>query len=213
MSTIEAQMQAIRVRLPRVATIIEPGACDGQSTERLSQLFESGRYYLIEPDARNVIRLRRMTKILRKRHPGITYDVTQGAIGGHTGVTVFHPAAADFYGSGSIHAPTDKLRRNYPDVAFEAPCEVPCWTLDDFCAMKGITGDVDLIWADVQGAEKDLVRHGQRTLARTRLLNLEVSECGGVYRDSWRISEMYAELATWEKVDQYGPDVLFENII
>lgn len=48
----------------------------------------------------------------------------------------------------------------------EKPVYVPCQTLDSFCSEKGID-HINLIWADIQGGEKLLIKGGQEMFAKT----------------------------------------------
>lgn len=202
-------LAAIRARLPEVATIIEPGACDGEQTEQLSRNLKGGDYYILEPDARNFKTLGK-----RKFNAAVSFTIVEGAISDHTGYTDFHAEAPGRSASGSVLKPSDKLFRNYPELKFGKIVKVPCYTLDDFVeTFVTSAGTIDLIWADIQGAEGMLIAGGSKTLKRTRLLNLEISECNGVYEGSWKQEEILKALATWEIVGQFGPDILLENIL
>ena len=75
--------------------------------------------------------------------------------------------------SSSLRRPKEHLAI-WPDVTFAAkPVRVPTVSLDSFARDLG---PVDLIWADVQGAEDLMVRGGRETLARTRWLVVETSD-------------------------------------
>jgi FkbM family methyltransferase len=63
----------------------------------------------------------------------------------------------------------------WPWVTFKSQIEVPIKRLDDWAASKSIV-DIDFIWADVQGAESDLIAGAQDALSRTRFFYTEFSD-------------------------------------
>ena len=69
---------------------------------------------------------------------------------------------------------------------------------------------VDFIWADVQGAEVDLVEGGQRTLANTRLLYTEINDIE-MYEGQITLEGLLARLPGWSVVKRYPNDVLLRN--
>jgi len=79
--------------------------------------------------------------------------------------------------SGSILAPTEKLKAEAPHLKFKEPRKVLGVRLDDFCKTYRIAGP-DLLHVDVQGAEP-LVIEGLGIL-RPSLIFLETDETGEV---------------------------------
>ena len=75
--------------------------------------------------------------------------------------------------SSSLKTPKNHLSR-FP-VTFGETIEVETVTLDSFHRKQGL-GDIDFIWADIQGAEREMIRGGQECLARTRYLFTEYSD-------------------------------------
>jgi hypothetical protein len=94
-------------------------------------------------------------------------------------------------------------------VKFERQIEVPITRLDDWAARQGI-GRIDLIWADVQGAESDLIEGASRTLADTRYFYTEYSnsEWYEGQADLRRLTQM---LPDFELVRRYPMDALFRR--
>jgi len=195
---------------PKAPVVIEPGACHGQQTALMASVMKGGRLFAIEPDPRNI-------KTLRARKFPAWVSVLAGAISDHTGQATFYPSTGTYPGgkwtdwnaSGSCRKP-EKCLKHHTWLRFKDPIQVPCWTLDDFCRDHEIE-TIDLIHADIQGCERDLIEHGTEALKQTRYMNLEVSEGGGAYEGSWTLDDMLAHLPGWEVVTQYGPDVLFRN--
>ena len=195
---------------PDVPVVLEPGACHGQQTALMASVMKGGRLWAIEPDPRNIIRL-------RGRSFPECVTIIEGAISDHTGEAEFHQSTGiypggkwkDWSASGSCRKPA-KCLEHHPWLKFKLAIRVPCWTLDDFCLDHSIN-HIDLIHADIQGCERDLIELGQQMLRHTRYMNLEVSEGGGSYEGSWTMQQMIEHLPNWEMVKQFGPDVLFRN--
>ena len=87
------------------------------------------------------------------------------------------------------------------------------------CAV-GVVGDesgeglridtVDFIWADVQGAEGDMIRGGLRVLSRTRYLYTEWSD-DELYEGQATLTEILRLLPDFRVVELWSDDVLLEN--
>lgn len=193
--------------LRKGSVIVEPGACDGQQTALLSNFIKDGRYYAIEPDERNI-------KSLHKRNLPPFVKIIQGAISSYTGSTIFYQSnkknGESWTASGSCRKPGEKLFKNYKWLDFKEVHDIKCWTLDDFCS-EFLISHIDLIHADIQGCERDLIEHGTNILKNTMLLNLEVSEGGGCYEGSWTKEQMLEALPNFELLGQFGPDILLKN--
>jgi FkbM family methyltransferase len=183
---------------PGVKTFIELGSHRGADTEWMATI-PGVSLYAVEPDPRN-------------EQPA------------RANVTVEHAAVADFNGqaslilskegygqewtySSSIKQPFNHLQR-YP-VTFGESVAVKTTTLDSLCERHGL-GVVDFIWADIQGAEGEMIRGGRAALARTRYLFIEYSD-DEMYRDQSSLNEILAMLPTLRVVDLWPDDVLLEN--
>ena len=166
-------------------TIIELGAHTGQDTAWMAAI-PGCAVHAVEADPRN----RPPAELLARVH------WTSAAISDRDG-------EADFWGSerandrpypctesSSLRRPKEHLRI-WPDVTFAAkPVRVQTITLDTFARDLG---PVDLVWADVQGAEDLMVRGGRETLARTSWLVVETSD-REVYEGQLRSKEFLALL-------------------
>ena len=87
--------------------------------------------------------------------------------------------------------------------------EVDLITLDSFCEGRGIER-IDFIWADIQGAEGDMVRGGRQTLARTRYLYTEYSD-EELYENQATLKEILELLPDFRVIELWTDDVLLEN--
>lgn len=188
----------------RKTTILELGAHNGGDTRRLMAL-PGAFVHAFEPDPRNEFPTTR-TNFRWNR-------LAVGAVNGRAKFTQSATRAGKPWTySGSLRAPTGHLEQ-YPDVTFGADIEVDVVTLDHYTELHGIK-TVDFIWADVQGAERDYIAGGQKTLERTRYLYTEYSD-RELYAGQPTLDELVALLpGRWRVVDIWnGADdnVLLEN--
>jgi len=160
--TFRRFIEALR---PRV--VIECGAHVGEDTAWMAAT--GAAVHAFEPDPRN-------------RPPSdlpATVRWNEVAVSADDGESEFTPSAVLQDGrpwteSGSLRPPLEHLAQ-YPWVSFGAPIRVRTIALDGYCAREGV-GDVDVLWADVQGAELDMLHGAEATIARTSWMALEVSE-------------------------------------
>ncbi len=82
--------------------------------------------------------------------------------------------------------------------------------LDTWAKEHGVTA-VDFIWADIQGAEGDLITGGKETLANTRYFYTEYSD-EELYEGQPTLAQLQSMLPTFSIVRRYPMDVLFENL-
>lgn len=181
--------------------ILELGAQHGSDTRWLRGLCRGPTTYVaVEPDERHVQNLRQVQ--------GISLALV--AIADHVGRIPFHLAEhpTELPASSSIRRPTGHLRAS-PLVTFPRSVSVPCETLDSLARWFGLR-HVDLIWADIQGAEKDMVLGGRETLARTDWLFVESYE-EEMYEGQAVRSEFLAMLSDWEVIQSEHEDILLRR--
>jgi len=109
--------------------------------------------------------------------------------------------------SSSLKRPKHHLQR-YP-VTFGQTIEVETVTLDSFSRRMGLS-TVDFIWADIQGAEGDMVRGGLDALGRTHYLYTEYSD-DELYEGQATLGDILAMLPDFRVVELWPDDVLLEN--
>ena len=149
--------------------ILEVGANVGQSTAEFFQVFPNARVFCFEPEPRAIEQFKRNIQ-----SPQVT--LVETAIGQHNGTVTFNQSNGDgnfaeWNQSGSIRAPK-LVTEVWPMVTFPTTIEVPIMRLDDWAIQNGIQL-VDFIWADVQGAESDLIAGAQNTLSYTKYFYTE----------------------------------------
>jgi FkbM family methyltransferase len=149
--------------------IVEVGANVGQTTEEFLREMPGARIYCFEPDPRAIRKFKD-----RIHSPNV--ELFECAVGNENGSVVFHQssgegAAKDWDQSGSIRKPK-RHTETWPWVKFETQIKVPITRLDDWARTENISS-VDLIWADTQGAESDLIEGGLSVLKNTRFFYTE----------------------------------------
>lgn len=193
--------------------ILEIGCNDGFHTRRFVETFPEARIYGFEPDARA---LRRFAQ----HETSAQVTLVPVAIGAADGTTRFFasrgapspesaarlPEGWDL--SGSIRPPKNHLKRA-PWCTFDAGSDVPIRSLDSWAREAGVDR-VDFIWADVQGAESDVVLGGRETLARTRYLYTEYNN-EEMYEGQVNLKGLLALLPQFEVLRRYHGDVLLAN--
>jgi FkbM family methyltransferase len=193
--------------------ILEIGANDGVDSLRLAAAFTGATVHCFEPDPRALALLRANAEGADRLrvHPLAICD-TDGPV-------VFHQSSGAPEGredefpdgwhlSGSVRPPLHHL-----DVhqwcTFDTTIEVEGQRLDTWSAREGV-GVIDLIWADVQGAEGDLVRGGTRTLASTRYFYTEFDD-NELYAGQLTLSALLELLPGWTIDSKYSNNVLLRN--
>lgn len=197
----------------RCRTILEIGANDGVDSMRLRRTFPKATIHCFEPDPRAYASAAR-------RIAGSGIHLHQLAIGNDDGTTTFHQSSgtAPWCGpdtptgawdkSGSIRAPKKHLEQ-HPWCTFDESTEVEIRRLDTWARDHGVH-EVDFIWADVQGAEVDMILGGSTLLASTRYLYTEYSDLE-LYEGQVGLEQLLAMLPGWEIAQRFPNDVLLRN--
>jgi len=201
--------------------VLEFGACEGEDTMRMTEhLISTGKpfiYHAFEPnDSLNddfYNRNRRYVYEKLIQHFNIAIGDLDGEIDFHisSGKKMHHGHVVDSYhGSSSIKKPVNVLR-DYPEMSFVTK-RVPIVKLDTHYANSELSARmIDFIWADVQAAEKDMIRGGIKTFTnRVRYLYTEYCD-GNLYDDKTNINDILKLLPNYEVVKDFGGDVLLVN--
>jgi len=199
--------------------ILEIGCNDGTDTKRMLEAFPQARIYCFEPDPRALARFAvKDSRVV----------LVPMAVGNENGTTRFYPseglpsplpapeaaavAARLPHGwdlSGSIRRPKLHLTQ-YPWCQFGAPVKVPIIRLDTWAATMS-EERIDFIWADVQGAEVDLIQGGLDTLRRcTRFLYTEYNQ-RELYEGQVGLERILELLPEYDVVTRFSDDVLLRH--
>lgn len=194
--------------------ILEIGCNDGTDTLAFLSLFPGAQICCFEPDPRAQERFRLRVRDVRTQ-------LFPLAVGSSDGQATFYqsdgfpsddaaqklPQGWDL--SGSIRRPKHHLQQ-HPWCTFTRQITVPLVRLDTWADAFGVKG-IDFVWADVQGAERDLIEGGQKTLARTRFFFTEYND-QELYEGQVTLHELRRMLPNFEVVAVYPDDVLFRNV-
>jgi FkbM family methyltransferase len=213
------EIDTLRKLVGKVSPVVlDIGAHDGGTTAMFVDLFPGATVYSFEPDPRAAAKF----KARVNRDPRV--KLFEHAIGAIDGEAEFHvssglppdmtpenaakhfPKGWDM--SGSLRAPKTHTEV-WPWCKFEQSVRVPVRRLDSWAKEQGI-GAIDFIWADVQGAEGDLIAGAKATLAKARFFYTEYSN------DEWyagqpKLADIAHMLKGFSILRRYEMDVLFKN--
>ena len=182
------------------ARFLDLGSYNGADAAFMAQW---GRGCAIEADPDN------WCNLVRNMHSRVTYF--NGAIASYTGQCDFwvcaDPPAGR--GSGSIHEPTGHLVRNGVPYTFKK-IQIPCMTLDDLFA-RSTYDHLDVIWADLQGGEKDMIAGGKKTLALTRFMLIESEYAEELYKGQAMRDELLSLLPDWQVIETFDFNLFMMN--
>jgi FkbM family methyltransferase len=160
--------------------IFDIGACEGEDSIRYSRLFPGARIFTFEPLPAN-------QEIIRANLAkyGVSAELIPVALSDHRGSAIFHVSAGrpkdlfsgenwNYGNKSSSLLPPAAAEPMHGWIQFPERITVPCETLADVCAARGIDR-IDFIHMDVQGAEGLVLEGAKAMLPRIRLIWLEVS--------------------------------------
>lgn len=203
-----AQTKNIYDYLPKILNkiktpiIIELGLHACEDTKKILSLVPDSIYYGFECDPRN-IKIIKSKKISQKIH------LIEIAVSNFNGKAKFYQA--DNKVSSSLQKPTEHLS-NWPKVKFEKSIIVPVCTLDKFCEKNNIN-NIDFIWADIQGAEYNMILGAQNILKKTNYLYTEYYN-KEMYKGQKNLKDILNALpGKWTIVIDFGSNVLLKNNI
>ena len=194
-------------------TIIEIGCNNGIHTQWFLDSFKSPKVFCFEPDPRAIKQF--------KKNIGANTNVKlfELAISDRNGYLTFYQSSGkdennskiksdDWSQSGSIRQPYVHLKE-YPQIKFEKSLHVKTLTLDTWCTKNGID-NIDFIWMDVQGAEKDVFAGGLNAISKTRFLYTEYSN-KQLYKGQYNLKQILKKLEQFEVIYRYPSDLLIKN--
>ena len=197
-------------------TIFEFGTCEGVQTNEICTILKNSsknfEYHAFEADPRIIPSFKRNNI----NNPEITL-VTK-AIGSKNGNVKFYLSKGEeqrpgysrnvFYGSSSIRKPKETLEV-WPNMEFDYTI-VESIKFDTYYD-KANVGIIDFVWADVQGAEIDLIEGGQKAFSNVRYFYTEYDE-RELYEGEIGLDQIIQKLpGRWSVVEKYEYDVLLKN--
>ena len=170
--------------------ILECGSNDGADTQEFYEVFENPTLYCFEPGIESIEKFKQRDL---KAH------LFEGAISDVNGTDNYYPSNNDGL-SGGILPPTPHMYEMSPQLVFSDPVTVRTITLDTFVRDNNIDV-INLIYADVQGAEEKMIRGGLDTFVnKVRYLFTEYSETE-IYESATSKKRIFELLPTYELVE------------
>jgi len=198
--------------------VIEFGACDGYHTDIMLDILNKAKpnyiYHLFEP-VKYLIE-----PIIDKLKSNSRVKAFNEAVGSETGTFTFYQSSGGgvredgslidgYYGSSSIRKPKMVLQY-YKEMKFK---DTICnsITFDDYLLRENFTDKIiDFIWADIQGAEVDLILGGKEAFKNVRYFYTEYSD-SELYEGEITLENILELMPNFEIVEDYKGDVLLKN--
>lgn len=191
--------------------IIDVGCYDGRDSLELAELFKKPQIYCFEVDPRSIKLFKELVKKDNRIH------LIKKAVSNINRNIIFyqsdsplrnHPGA-----SSSIKQPKNVLTI-FPDITYTNIITVESITLDSWSKENNIK-KIDLMWVDVNGAEKEVIEGGKKILEKTRFLFIEFSnkELWDGQIDKQVLLNMlpnFKKLGIYNYLGNYG-DILLRN--
>lgn len=187
--------------------ILECGANRGRTTKNILECFPQGKVFCFEPDPRSIAEF-------KIKHQHSTCKLIEAAVSDIDGVVAFNQSYR-FREGNHIHCDSSTIkdtsnhRKLYGWLKYKNPILVKSVRLDTWRKENGI-GNIDFIWADVEGAEEELIKGARETLAHTRYFYTEFSNIEA-YNDEITLSEILRLLPDFVIVECWKYDVLLRN--
>jgi FkbM family methyltransferase len=194
--------------------ILDIGCNDGAEIDRFLKMFPKCQVHAFEPDPRPRARFKKHIRDKRVKLWPLAISAQDGEAEFHlssadqapTGVQM--PEGGEWDLSGSLRKPAKHLDF-HPWVKFDKTMKVETMRLDTFTQRNRITR-IDFIWADVQGAEADLIAGAAESLKFTRYVYTEYNE-NEMYQGQVGLRKLIELLPEFEVVVRFPDDVLLRN--
>jgi len=190
--------------------VLEIGASSGQDTKTFLREFPDIQLYCFEPDPRCL-------EIHKSQINDPRCQLYEIAISDVDGEAEFYQSSgyyegfseyADWLQSSSLKMPKNHLEV-HPWCKFENKVKVPTRRLDTWFAENYIE-EIDFIWADVQGAEENLIKGGLQTLSHAKYFYTEYED-DELYEGQITLAQIKALLPKFKAIGYFGNNVLFKN--
>ncbi len=185
--------------------VVEIGVHHGDDSVKLRHLSPTGALHWVgfEPDPRNVAVLRErgiavIEKAVSDTEGHAEFWLSSGWTPGSEG-TRWHTD------SSSLNRPTSHLE-TFPWCRFDETVTVTTTRLD----AESMDGTIDLMWVDVQGAQRKVLTGAPNTLQQTRYLYIECHPTP-MYDGEPTFAELCGLLPGFAVVKRWEADVLFRN--
>jgi len=192
--------------------ILDIGCYDGNDSREFLNLFESPKIFCFEADPRSVELFEAFgTEGLYLTE--IAVCNTDGPIQLHLSNSKtrrHYDFQNNWSASSSICRPKNHLNA-FKDISFDKTLTVLGTKLDTWVEKKNIE-NIDFIWADVNGAERELILGAKHALSLTDLFLTEYSN-EELYEEQITLEELKILLPEFEEVERFEEGKNFGNIL
>lgn len=197
----------------------EVGAFDGYLTQGFLSYIQKNqridnKYFAFECDSRNYEKILKNTSFPKKEN-GV--ELIKKALYSKTGELNFYISYGKDEGNpneydccSSLLEPNE-VKKLYPFIKFDTEV-VNCITIDDFCKENDIEY-IDFIYADIQGAEHEMILGAEQMLSKIKFMFLEKSDTHKLYGNQPLTKDLINKLKKldFEVAKQFDCDILFYN--
>lgn len=207
--------------------IIEIGSHYGEDTIRFRHFFPNSMIYCFECDSRNI-------KVFEKYCNKLdNVKLIKKAVSNQEGILNFYLSYKNYTDSNNpkkyqyidkydfkdlnlnASGSSSLKKSNFEHLQDSIKTEVESVTLNSFCLQENID-QIDFLWIDVQGAEKDVLDGGDEILHKVKYIQLEYGEL--IYEDAmsktdtidYMKKKKFYILHDWTPSSKTG-DLLFKN--
>ena len=197
------------------SVIFEIGCHMGIDTKKIIQASRSKNMHCFECDPRNI-------EVLKEQN--LDAIVNNTAVSNIDGYVELYQSTGnpgvyfgddlldsnDWTASSSIKKPKEHLRET-PWCKFKDPIKVKSSRIDTYCGKNDI-GEIDFVWMDVQGAEREVILGFGEMMKKTRYIYTEYSDTE-LYEDGMMPKNILMKLLgdEWTIIYDFGTDVLLKN--
>lgn len=181
--------------------ILEVGAHTGTDTELFLDYYPQVNIYCFEPDPRNLTMLYKLNELAKGR-----LNIIEAAVyDEESDKNIFYQANK---------SATSSLKKGHPHTKNANIIEVKTIRLDNW-AVKNNFKKIDLLWIDVQGSEKEVLKGARKILNNTNYIFIEYGETeyeGGITREETIqiLSDKFNVLEGYSSITKKG-DLVFMN--
>ena len=190
--------------------VLEIGTSTGEDTLAFLREFTNIKLYCFEPDPRCL-------EIHKSKVNDSRCQLNTIAISDVDGEAEFYQSSGSYEGfteysewlqSSSLKTPKNHLEA-HSWCKFENKVIVPTRRLDAWFEENPLD-EIDLIWADVQGAEENLIKGGLKTLSHTKYFYTEYED-DELYEGQITLDQIKNLLPNFKAIGYFGNNVLFKN--
>jgi FkbM family methyltransferase len=185
--SVEGVFRQLRSRGFAPAVVVDAGAAFGDWTRMACRIFPEAAYYLFEPLEEYASAL----ELLPREFPDASFTVKHELLASAPGEQTMR-VHRDLVGS-SVYEETED-----DSLLVSETRSVPASTVDE--ALAGAPGGGAFLKVDAQGAELEVLKGATATLARTEVIQLEVSLLGSIQG-----APLFDEVIAWLSVRGFVP--------